>query len=295
MTALTRIFFGGSRPARLIGVAVLLAAEAVAGQTAVPSPNQPQDRFASVNGVRLHYIDWGGSGPALLFLTGLGDSAHAFDFLAPLFADRFHVLGLTRRGQAESDKPRSGYDPRSLANDIRAFIDGLKIGRVTLVGFSAAGSEQTMFAGLYPNRVAKLVYLDAADDYKSGYELATNPRTRYPLPLPEPGGPPGEIMKAARQADPDYTKITAPALAFFVIYDAPYIPADADAELRTRIVTRWNDYGNPFQRHKIDHLRRDMKTVRIIELHGRDHGDFVRDQEFQRYVAGEMRRFLLEE
>lgn len=202
---------------------------------------------------------------------------------------------MTRRGQGQSDKPASGYDPRSLAEDIQAFIDARGIDRITLAGFSAAGSEETRLAGLYPERVDKLVYLDAADDDKSGHELATNPRTKYPLPLPEPPGPLGAIMRAAREADPDYTKITAPALAFFVIYDAPYVPPDADPELRARIVKRWEDYGNAFQRHKIDHFRRDMKNGRVIELHGIDHGDFVRDAKFQIYVAREMRRFLLGE
>ena len=85
-----------------------------------------KDGFVSVNGIRLHYVDWGGAGPSLLFLTGLGDSAHSFDHLAVGFTDRFHVLGLTRRGQGESDKPSSGYDPRSLAEDIRAFLDVMK-------------------------------------------------------------------------------------------------------------------------------------------------------------------------
>ena len=127
-----------------------------------------KDGFVSVNGIRLHYVDWGGAGPSLLFLTGLGDSAHSFDRLAVGFTDRFHVLGLTRRGQGESDKPPSGYDPRSLAEDIRAFLDVMKIQRVTLAGFSVAGSEETLFAGTYPARVDKLVYLDSAEDYKSG-------------------------------------------------------------------------------------------------------------------------------
>ena len=58
-----------------------------------------KDGFVPVNGIRLHYVDWGGAGPSLLFLTGLGDSAHSFDHLAVGFTDRFHVLGLTRRGR----------------------------------------------------------------------------------------------------------------------------------------------------------------------------------------------------
>ena len=254
-----------------------------------------KDGFVSVNGIRLHYVDWGGAGPSLLFLTGLGDSAHSFDRLAVGFTDRFHVLGLTRRGQGESDKPSSGYDPRSLAEDIRAFLDVMKIQRVTLAGFSVAGSEETLFAGTYPTRVDKLVYLDSAEDYKSGYELATNPITAYPLPLPSLDGPLGEIVKGSRQHDPDYTQIVAPALSFATIYDAPYIPADADAALRARIVTRWNDYGNPFQRRKIDHFTRDMKNGKVIEVHDADHGDFIRDATFQKFLIREMRKFLLNE
>jgi len=251
-----------------------------------------RDGFATVNGLRLHYIEWGGAGPSVLFLTGLGDSADAFDALARRFTDRFHVWGLTRRGQGQSDRPAAGYDPTSLAGDIRAFMDVIGIERATLIGFSVAGSEMTRFATLYPTRVDRLVYLDAADDYKSGHELATNPRTKYPLPLPDPEGPLGAIVRAAREADPDYTTITAPALAFFTIYGSPYIPADADADLRARIVKRWEDFGNPFQRQKVDHFRRDMKNGRVVELRDVDHGDFVRDHDFQAYLAQEIRRFL---
>jgi pimeloyl-ACP methyl ester carboxylesterase len=277
--------------------ALLACPERVTAQAARSGPiaAQGSDGFVTVRGIRLHYVDWGGTGPALLFLTGLGDSAHAFDALATNFTDRFHVRGLTRRGQGQSDKPPSGYDPRSLAEDIRAFLDVLRIDRVTLVGFSAAGSEQTRFAGLYPDRVDRLVYLDAAEDYKSGRELATNPRTKYPLPLPEFDGPLGAIVRGAEEADPDYTKIAAPALAFFTIYAAPYIPDAADEALRARLAKRWQDYGNPFQRQKIEHFRRDMKNGEVIEVRDTDHGDFLRDQNFQRYLVREMRRFLLGE
>jgi len=280
------------------GVVAALLAHPEGVTTQAPRSAQPAtqgtDGFVTVNDIKLHYVDWGGTGPALLFLTGLGDSAHAFDALATKFTDRFHVRGLTRRGQGQSDKPQSGYDPRSLAEDIRAFIDLLKIDRVTLVGFSAAGSEETKFAGLYPDRVNSLVYLDAAEDYKSGRELATNPRSKYPLPLPEFDGPIGAIVRGAEEADPDYTKIGAPALAFFTIYAAPYIPDDVDEALRARLVKRWDEYGNPFQRQKIDHFRRDMKYGQVIELRNTDHGDFVRDQNFQSYLVREMRRFLLD-
>lgn len=120
--------------------------------------------FATINKIRLHYLDWGGKGKALLFLHGSGDSAHIFDDLAPKFTDRFRVLGLTRRGHGKSEKPENGYDTGTFVEDIRMFLDLMKIKRVTLVGHSLAGNELTRFAEVYPDRVDKLVYLNAAYD-----------------------------------------------------------------------------------------------------------------------------------
>jgi len=115
-------------------------------------------------GVRLHYLDFGGSGPTLLFLAGLGNTAHAFDDFAPRFTDRFHVVALTRRGFGESSHPTTGYDPPRLVQDVRDAIDQLHLGRVILIGHSIAGEEMTRFAANFPDRVSKLVYLDAAYD-----------------------------------------------------------------------------------------------------------------------------------
>jgi len=126
------------------------------------SPHKTE--FITVNGVRLHYLDWGGKGETILFLHGLGDTPHIFDELAPKFTNQFRVLGLTRRGHGQSDKPETGYDTATLVEDIRQFLDALIIPRAVLVGHSIAGDELTRFAGAHPDRVIKLVYLDAAYD-----------------------------------------------------------------------------------------------------------------------------------
>lgn len=115
-------------------------------------------------GVALEVLDWGGSGPPLLLLAGLGNTAHVFDEFAPHFTDRFHVLGVTRRGFGHSSQPESGYDVRTLATDIRTVLDRLDIQRVVLIGHSIAGDELTKFASTFSDRVSALVYLDAAYD-----------------------------------------------------------------------------------------------------------------------------------
>ena len=120
--------------------------------------------FLTANNIRLHYLDWGGRGETILFLHGLGDTAHIFDDLAPQFTNQFRVLGLTCRGHGQSDKPETGYDTATLVEDVGQFLDALKIERAILVGHSWAGDQLTRFAGEHPGRVIKLVYLDAAYD-----------------------------------------------------------------------------------------------------------------------------------
>jgi pimeloyl-ACP methyl ester carboxylesterase len=126
------------------------------------SPHKTE--FITVNSVKLHYLDWGGKGETMLFLHGLGDNAHIFDDLAPKFTNQFRVLALTRRGHGQSEMPETGYDTATLVEDIRQFLDALKIERVVLVGHSIAGDELTRFAVVHPDRLIKLVYLDAAFD-----------------------------------------------------------------------------------------------------------------------------------
>jgi non-heme chloroperoxidase len=131
----------------------------------------PKSEFANVNGIRLHYLDWGGNGPALIFLTGMGCSAYIFNKFAPRFTDRFRVLALTRRGQSDSDIPETGYDADTLTEDIRRFMDHLGVEAAVLAGHSLAGVELTHFAATYPTRVKKLVYLDALDDRREEMKI----------------------------------------------------------------------------------------------------------------------------
>jgi pimeloyl-ACP methyl ester carboxylesterase len=117
-----------------------------------------------VNGIRLHFLDWGGEGDTLLFLPGLGNTAYVFDRLARRFTDWFHVLALTRRGHGDSDFPESGYDLETLTEDLRQFLDALKIEKVILAGSSMAHVEICHFSALYPEQILKVIYFDAAYD-----------------------------------------------------------------------------------------------------------------------------------
>jgi len=85
------------------------------------------------------------------------------------------------------------------------------------------------------------------------------------------------------------------SLAFYVIYDAPNIPAGIDAATEAKLVTDWREYGEPFLRRQIDRFRREMKRGRVVELHKTDHRTFLTDPVPQAVVVREMRKFLLDE
>jgi len=234
----------------------------------------------------------------MLFLSALTGGAHVFDSLAPHFTDRFRVLGLTRRGTEPSATPPSGYDTGTLAEDIRAFLDALNIGRVTLVGYSIAGDEMTRFAGVYPKRTTRLVYLDATWDRASNRELIKKACAQFDVPgecePPPQASISATILKEAEASDPDYTKVTAPALSFNVMYrTSPFLTPFMDASTRSKIEARWNTYDKFIVPKQIEHFRRDMKAGHVIELHDTDHGRFMFDPTQQNIIVREMRRFLL--
>jgi pimeloyl-ACP methyl ester carboxylesterase len=178
--------------------------------------------FITANGVKLHYLDWGGKGETMLFLHGIGDTAHIFDDFAPKFTNQFRVLGLTRRGHGESEIPDSGYDTATRVEDIHQFLDALNISRVVLVGFSAAGGEVTMFAGKYPERTIKAVYLDAIFDAEGQVALR---RRAIPLELDRPKTGAVQDAKQSKalelmavgEAHTDYKAIISPVLAIVVV------------------------------------------------------------------------------
>jgi pimeloyl-ACP methyl ester carboxylesterase len=127
-------------------------------------PAAHQSGFVTANGVRLNYLDWGGSGPALILIHGVGCNPHAFDDLAPAFTDRFHVIAYARRGHGQSEA-KEPYDTATLTEDLRGLMDALGIAKAHLVGWSMGGNEITAMAGTHPERVDHIVYFDGAYDW----------------------------------------------------------------------------------------------------------------------------------
>ena len=128
------------------------------------SPHSTQ--FVVVDqGVSLEVLDWGGSGRSIVLLAGGGNTAHVFDDFAPKLTASYHVYGITRRGFGASGYLATDHPADRLGDDVVAVIDALHLNRPILVGHSIAGVELSSVANSHPNRVAGVVYLDAAYSY----------------------------------------------------------------------------------------------------------------------------------
>lgn len=169
---------------RALLLAALLAACARAQPAARPAWSDPSQHTTTLvtvaPGVSLETLDWGGTGPTLVLLAGLGNTAHVYDEFAPQLTDSFRVIGITRRGFGASSKPPG--DVAMMLADLRAALDSLHLGRVILAGHSLAGDELTPWATAAGEQCAALVYLDAAQDRSAVMALfQSNP---YPAPAP---------------------------------------------------------------------------------------------------------------
>lgn len=131
------------------------------------SPHEVQ--YVAVDSdVKLEVLDWGGTGRPVVLMAGLGMTAHSFDTFALRLATSYHVYGITRRGFGNSSVPKpegNNYEADRLGDDVIAVLDALKLERPVLAGHSMAGEELSSIGTRHSERVAGLVYLDAAYGY----------------------------------------------------------------------------------------------------------------------------------
>jgi non-heme chloroperoxidase len=289
--------------------------------------------LVTVNGIRIEYLDWGGSGEPMVLLAGSGLTAHIYDQMAPQFTNDFRVVGLTRRGTGASDKPADGYDLPTMVDDIRQALDALGIRRAVVAGHSFGAQEAAAFAIAFPEHVSRVVYLDGAYEFshhiidlneqvfaltpqpseresssfssllnwyrdnKPGWNVACEADFRATRITSANGVSIGAstrdvlfagLLDSAITSPPDFSKVTAPALAVF---------ADHRFEgLLNSLERSGNTKGAPLvrealhlQRQQIERFRERVKDAKVVELADTDHMCFTqREQE----VVDVMRSFL---
>ena len=127
---------------------------------------QPADRIVTVNGLRIHFIDWGAEGkPPLIMLHGIGRVAHTFDHIAPHFVPNYHVMAVDMRGHGDSDwDPKGAYLVEDYTKDIEGLAAELHLRNITIWGNSTGGRVAQVFAGLHPELVSAVVAEDVGPE-----------------------------------------------------------------------------------------------------------------------------------
>lgn len=164
-----------------------------------------QDKFVDANGLRLHYLDYGGDNlPWLVCIHGFTGNAHNFDALAPHLASGYHVIAIDVRGRGDSAwGPARDYLPQNYTTDLSEMLEALGIAKPTLIGTSMGGVISMMFAGGWPERVERLVLNDIGPE--------TDPAglariTSYVAEAPDKFGDLGEVAAYYRQNYPALAK-----------------------------------------------------------------------------------------
>lgn len=128
-------------------------------KASTPLPDGATSRIASVNGIKMHYVVMG-SGPALLLLHGWPQTWFAWRDVMPRFANQFTVIAPDLRGNGLSELTASGYDKKTIAEDLRSLIEHSGAAKAHIVAHDMGGKAAYVLAHLHPQVVDKLVLVD---------------------------------------------------------------------------------------------------------------------------------------
>ena len=123
----------------------------------------PTDHFLNVQGIILHYLEWGTpTNPPILLLHGGSAHAHWWDHIASALANDFYVLSLDLRGHGDSawSTGRPAYQIEDYVADLTAFVSLLALPPFVLIGHSLGGFIAMAYASITTQPLQALVVVD---------------------------------------------------------------------------------------------------------------------------------------
>jgi pimeloyl-ACP methyl ester carboxylesterase len=166
-------------------------------------PHTLSREAADGNAVKLRVWERPGGVPATLLLHGIGNYGRYWDFFADAVAGRLRLIAPDARGHGESGKPVDAYAPEEFVADAVAVLDALKVDRALVVGHSMGGTHAIRLAAADPDRVARLVIVDAGPEpMPAGAERAR----RLSLDRPERFEYADEALAYLRRTSPGYSE-----------------------------------------------------------------------------------------
>jgi esterase len=136
----------------------------------MPSRSQPTHKTLSVNGLKIHYLEWGAANaPPVVCVHGYTGSADAFNALARRFEQRARFIALDVRGHGDSDWSSTGaYGYLDQMSDVEALVNRLELEKFVLIGTSMGGVIAMAYAAAHPNRLRALVINDVGPEVEEG-------------------------------------------------------------------------------------------------------------------------------
>jgi len=127
---------------------------------AAQAQTQISDRFANVNGVKLHYLI-AGKGDLVILLHGYAQNSHMWRPLMVEVAKSHTVIAPDLRGFGQSSKPTTGYNKKTMAQDVYALAQSLGYQHAIVVGHDIGLMVAYAYAAQYPKEVDRIVLMDA--------------------------------------------------------------------------------------------------------------------------------------
>jgi pimeloyl-ACP methyl ester carboxylesterase len=122
----------------------------------------PTSRVYFSQRLRLHYVDWGNpAAPPLLLVHGGQDHCRNWDWVAQRLRQDWHIIAPDLRGHGDSQwSPDGNYSMAACLYDLDQLVHQQQLAPVTLIAHSLGGNIALRYAGVYPEKVKKLVAIE---------------------------------------------------------------------------------------------------------------------------------------
>jgi pimeloyl-ACP methyl ester carboxylesterase len=125
------------------------------------SYGQARDGYLTANGIKLHYLDWGGAGSPIVIVHATGFLAEIYAPIARALCAIGHVFGYDQRGHGDSDPaPHGEYNWPATVADLRGFIEAMGFEGVRGFGHSAGATALAAVSASNPGLVSRAVLVD---------------------------------------------------------------------------------------------------------------------------------------
>lgn len=126
-----------------------------------------EEKFLTIDGNKVRYLESGNSKETLVLIHGLGASAERWEFVIPIFEKKFKVIVPDLIGFGYSDKPIVDYTPEFFTDFLEKFFQTLGIEKTHIIGSSLGGQITAEFTAKNPHLVKKLVLVSSSGIMKT--------------------------------------------------------------------------------------------------------------------------------